>query len=50
MGAETRFFLIFSNNSRSKQNKTNPEQLFVDIGNWKLCAKFQQKHIEHYGS
>ena len=29
--AETTF-LIFANNSRSKQNKRNPTQPFVDIG------------------
>ena len=31
---------IFINNSRSKQNKKNPEHPFVDIVQ---CAKFQQK-------
>ena len=30
--AETRSFLIFANNSRSKQNKKNPTYAFVDIG------------------
>ena len=29
---ENRSFVIFANNSRSKQNKTNPEHRFVDIG------------------
>ena len=29
---ETRSFLIFANNSRSKQNEKNPEHPFVDIG------------------
>ena len=29
---ETRLFLIFANNSRSKQNKKNPTRPFVDIG------------------
>ena len=29
---ETRSFLIFANNSRSKQNEKNPKQPFVDIG------------------
>ena len=28
---ETRSFLIFANNSRSKQNKKNPTHPFVDI-------------------
>ena len=40
---ETRSFLIFANNSRSKQNKKNTEHSFVDIGKWETCAKFQQK-------
>ena len=39
------FFLIFANNSRRKQNKENPEHPFVDIGKWKMCAKFQQKTL-----
>ena len=29
---ETKSFFIFANNSRSKQNKKNPEHTFVDIG------------------
>ena len=29
---ETSSFLIFANNSRSKQNEKNPEHPFVDIG------------------
>ena len=29
---ETRSFLIFENNSASKQNKKNPEHAFLDIG------------------
>ena len=33
-------FLVFANNSRSKQNKKSP---FVDIGKQETCAKFQQK-------
>ena len=36
---ETRFI----NNSRSKQNKENPEHPLVDIGKMKMCKKFQQK-------
>ena len=36
-------FLIFENNSRSKQTKKNPEQPFVDIAKWEKCAKFQLK-------
>ena len=40
---ETRFFSIFANNSRSKQNKKNTEHPFVDIGKQETCAKFQQK-------
>ena len=40
---ETRSFLIFGNNARSKQNKKNTEHSFVDIGKWETCAKFQQK-------
>ena len=41
-GVETRFFSIFANNSRSKQNK-NPAHPFHDIGKWETCTKFQQK-------
>ena len=40
---ETRSFLIFANNSRSQQNKKNPEDPFVDIGKLETCATFQQK-------
>ena len=40
---ETRSFLIFANNSRSKQNKKNPAHPFVDIGKIETYAKFQQK-------
>ena len=29
---ETRSFLIFASNSRSKQNKKNPRHSFVDVG------------------
>ena len=36
-------FLFFANNSRSKQNKKNPEQLFVYIGKQETYVKFQQK-------
>ena len=36
-------FLIFENNSRSKQNKRSPAHRFVDIGKQETCAKFQQK-------
>ena len=39
---ETRSFLIFTNNSRSKQNK-NPAHPFADIGKQETCVKFQQK-------
>ena len=35
--------MILLNNSRSKQNKKNPEHSFVDIGKYETCAKFQQK-------
>ena len=38
---ETRFI----NNSRSKQNKKNPEYHFVGIGKTETCAKFQQKTL-----
>ena len=37
---ETRPFLIFANNSWSKQNKKNPTHPFVDIGKEETCAKF----------
>ena len=36
-------FLIFRNNSRSKQNKKNPQHSVVDICKLATCAKFQQK-------
>ena len=36
-------FFIFANGSRSKQNKKNPEHPFVNISQWELCGKFQQK-------
>ena len=42
-GFFTLAFSIFINNSRSKQNKKNPEHLFVDIVKYESCAKFQQK-------
>ena len=32
MVVETRSFFIFANNSRSKQNKINPEHRFIGIG------------------
>ena len=38
-------FLIFVNNSRSKQNKKHPKQHFVDIGQDETRAEFQQKYI-----
>ena len=41
-GFYTFIFYIFINNSRSKQNKKNPEHTFVDIGTQEMCAKFQQ--------
>ena len=34
-------FCTFVNNSRSKQNKKNPTQSFIDITKYKTCAKFQ---------
>ena len=40
---EARLFLIFANNSRSKQNKKNPEHPFVGTGKQETCAKFQKK-------
>ena len=42
---ENRSFLIFANTSRSKQNKRNPAQPFVDIVKYETCAKFQQKTL-----
>ena len=36
-------FYIFINNSRSKQNKKNPEHDFVDIVKYETCPKFQEK-------
>ena len=41
--AETKTFLIFANNSKSKQSKRNPEHPFVDVGKKETCVKFQQK-------
>ena len=38
-------FLLFANNSRSKQNKKNLEHTFVDIGKLETYAKFQQKTL-----
>ena len=35
------FSLILANKSRHIQNKTNPEHLFLDIGKYETCAKFQ---------
>ena len=37
-------FLIFANNSRSKQNK-NLTHSFVGIGKFETCAKFQEKTL-----
>ena len=34
---------LLINNSRSKQNKKNPEHHFADIGKSETCTKFQQK-------
>ena len=42
-GFYTLIFYIVINNSRSKQNKKNPKNLFVDIVKQETCAKFQQK-------
>ena len=42
-GFYTLVFYTFINNSRSKQNQTNPTHAFVDITKQKTCAKFQQK-------
>ena len=42
-GFYTLGFYIFINNSRSKENKKNPEHPFLDIIKQKTCAKFQQK-------
>ena len=36
-------FLIFANNSTTKQQKKNPEHPFLGIGKKKTCANFQQK-------
>ena len=49
-GFYTLVLYIFINNSRSKQNKKNPEYPFLEIIKWKTCAKFQQKNIKLYGS
>ena len=43
---ETRPFFILANNSRSKQNKKNPEHTLVEIGKQEMCAKFQQKILK----
>ena len=43
MCREARSFLIFANNSRSKQIKKNQDHHFVDIGKYETCAKFQEK-------
>ena len=37
---------IFINNSRSKQNKRNPEHSFVDTVKFKTCVKFHQKILK----
>ena len=42
-------FFTFLNNSRSKQNKKNPEQPFLDIGKLETYAKFQQKILSFNG-
>ena len=42
-------FFTFLNNSRSKQNKKNPEHPFLDIGKLETYAKFQQKILSFYG-
>ena len=44
-GVCTLVFYTFINNSRSKQNKKNPTHHFVDITNYKTCAKFQQNKL-----
>ena len=36
----------FINSSRSKQNKKNPTQSFVDITKYETCAKFQRKILK----
>ena len=36
----THLFFTLINNSRSKQNRKNPTHPFVDITNYKTCAKF----------
>ena len=36
-------FCIFIDNSRSKQNRKNPEHPFVGVTNKETCAKFHQK-------
>ena len=40
---ETTYFSFLQKNSISKQNKKNPEHLFVDIGIQETSVKFQQK-------
>ena len=37
------FTFLLMHNSRSKQNKKNPEHTFVDIAKDEICVKFQQK-------
>ena len=36
-------FLIFEYNSKSEQNKKNPEHAIGDTSKWKRCGKFQYK-------
>ena len=36
-------FLVFGNNSRSKQNRKNPTRPFVDIRKSETCARLHQK-------
>ena len=43
-------FVIFTNKSRSKQNKKNLEHAFVDIGKYENVCKISTKNIEFYGS
>ena len=41
---KSQVFLIFANNSRSKQIKKNQDRDFVDIGQYETRAKFQKKN------
>ena len=40
-------FFIFPINSRSKQNKKNPEHSFVDISKKVTCVKFELKILKY---